>query len=131
MFVNTNPNPDRKIVGDCVVRAISILVSKDWEKIYVDLAIHGLLMHDMPSSNAVWGDYLKSKGYTRDILPHDLPVDYTVNDFCSDRICDKCILCVGLNGGTHVIACIDGDYFDTWDSGNENVIYYWHKKETT
>lgn len=29
----------------------------------------------------------------------------------------------------HVVAVVDGDYYDTWDSGNEIPIYYWMKGE--
>ena len=38
MFVYANPNPDNKVVGDCVVRAISILLDMPWEEVYDDLA---------------------------------------------------------------------------------------------
>ncbi len=122
-YIYTNPNPDKKAVGDCVIRAIAIISGEEWEKVYMDLAIHGLVMHDMPSSNAVWGDYLRSKGYKREMIPDG----YTVHDFCHDNICDRCILATG----THVIAVIDGDYLDAWDSGYEVPIYYWKRDDET
>ena len=37
MFINTNPNPEHKLVGDCVVRAIAILLDKTWEEVAVDV----------------------------------------------------------------------------------------------
>lgn len=122
-YIYTNPNPDRKAVGDCVVRAIAIISGEEWEKVYMDLAIHGLMMHDMPSSNAVWGDYLRSKGYSRELIPDD----FTVCDFCDKNICNRCILATG----THVIAVVDGDYLDAWDSGYEVPIYYWKRDDET
>jgi len=33
-----------------------------------------------------------------------------------------------LATGTHVIAVGDGNYYDTWDSGQEVPIYYWRKE---
>lgn len=57
MFVYANPNPDNKVVGDCVVRAISILLDMPWEEVYDDLAEQGRIMHDMPSSNEVWSSW--------------------------------------------------------------------------
>lgn len=82
-------------------------------------------MGDMPSSNAVWGAYLKSRGFKRYIIPNECPDCYTVKDFCKDHPKGHYI----LGTGTHVIAIIDGFYYDTWDSGELIPIFYW-KKET-
>ena len=54
-YIFCNPNPDRIIVGDCVIRGICILTNDSWENIYKDVCYEGLILHDMPSSNAVWG----------------------------------------------------------------------------
>lgn len=83
-FVFANPNPEGTYVGDCVIRAISIAKNSDWETTYVRICTQGLVMHDMPSSNRVWGAYLKSLGYTKHILPNECPDCYTVRDFCKD-----------------------------------------------
>lgn len=124
-FVFYNPNPSKELVGDCVIRAISILTSKNWESTYVDIVEHGALMYDMPSSNVVWGSYLRSKGYLREVIPNTCPDCYTVKDFCLDHPRGKYLLATG----THVIAVIDGNYYDTWDSGKKIPIYYYYKKE--
>lgn len=122
-YINYNPNPDRKLVGDCVVRAISCVLDLDWERVYMELAVQGFMMHDMPSSNDVWGHYLFSKGFRRYIVPDTCPQCYTVEDFCKDNPQFIGILATG----THVIAIKDGNYFDTWDSGSETPIYFWQK----
>lgn len=54
-----NPNPSKKLVGDCVIRAISAALNQTWDKTYVELAHEGLRANDMPTSNNVWGSYLK------------------------------------------------------------------------
>jgi hypothetical protein len=64
-YIEYNSNPSGKRVGDCVVRAISKILDYDWERTYTELALQGFMMHDMPSSNSVWGAYLKNKGYRR------------------------------------------------------------------
>ena len=34
MYKYYNPNPEHKLVGDCVVRAISKLTNSDWDTTY-------------------------------------------------------------------------------------------------
>lgn len=125
MFREYNNNPKGHYVGDCVVRAISKVMSRPWEKVYVELAIQGFMMCDMPSSNHVWGAYLMSEGYKRNIVPNTCPDCYTVADFVKDHETGKYVLATG----SHVVAVCDGDYFDTWDSGDEIPIYYWEEVE--
>ena len=121
-FVQANPNPRNGRVGDCVIRAITLATDSTWEKVYSELTAYGFMMGDMPSSNEVWGQYLKDKGFKRSIIPDDCPKDcYTIRDFCVDNPKGTYI----LGTGSHVVAVIDGDYLDTWDSGNEIPIYFW------
>ena len=67
-----NPNPESKFVGDCVVRALSFACNQDWDKTYLELATQGYLLKDMPSSNVIWGIYLKHKGFKRYVIPDKL-----------------------------------------------------------
>ena len=124
MYIEYNSNPENKLVGDCVVRAISKVTNQDWEKTYMEVCVQGFMMHDMPSSNDVWGTYLHNHGFKRYVIPDNCPDCYTENQFCLDYPDVKGILATG----THVIAVCCGDYFDTWDSGNEVPIYYWRKE---
>lgn len=120
MFVQYNPNPLRSSVGDCVIRAISKVLNNDWDSVYLDLAMCGFRMKDMPSSNAVWGEFLREKGFNRYIIPNTCPECYTVRAFCIDHPEGAYVLATG----SHVVTAIDGKYFDSWDSGDEIVIYY-------
>lgn len=123
MYIHKNNNPDGSYVGDCTIRAISEVLGYSWDKVYWDLAIKGNLLRDMPSSNNVWGAYLKGHGFRREIIPDSCPLCYTVKDFTYDNPKGKFILATG----THIIAVVDGDYIDTWDSGNEVPIYFWRQ----
>lgn len=116
-----NPNPAGKKVGDCVIRGICRLTGETWNTIYVGIATQGYGMHDMPSSNAVWGEYLRRYGYKRYVIPNVCPECYTVKDFCKDNPRGSFLLATG----SHVVAVVDGDYYDAWDSGAEVPIYYW------
>ncbi|MBO5701379.1 MAG: hypothetical protein J6S71_02965 [Clostridia bacterium] len=124
MFKKFNANPTGKQVGDCTIRAISTALGKDWEETYAEIVFEGFCLCDMPSANRVWGSYLKRLGYRRQIIPDDCPDCYTVADFCRDHPHGTYIL--AIHG--HVVCAKDGDYYDTWDSGDEIPIYYWERK---
>ena len=91
---------------------------------YLGITLQGYEMFDMPSSNAVWAEYLRRRGYKRYVIPDSCPDCYTVKDFCRDNPQGKFLLATG----SHVVAVKDGDYFDAWDSGNEVPIYFWTKE---
>ena len=125
MYSYYNANPYKIRVGDCVIRAISKALNQTWEDTYIDLTIQGYLMGDLLSSNAVWGAYLKIKGFTRDIISNDCPECYTIEDFCKEY--PKGTYVIGT--GTHAVCVEDGCVFDTWNSSGETPIYYYHKGE--
>lgn len=125
MYRQKNINPKGHYVGDCVIRAIAEATGEPWEKVYVELAVQGFIMADMPSSNHVWGTYLASKGYEREIIPNTCPDCYSIADFANDHPQGVFIVATG----THVVAVRDGKYIDTWDSGDEVPVYYWRSKD--
>jgi len=124
MWIYTNPNPTEKRTGDCVIRAISIITDESWEFTYMELCKEGLLMADLPNANAVWASYLKGLGYKKAIIPNTCPECYTAKDFCIDHPEGRYVLCTG----SHVIAVIDGNIYDAWDSSNEIPLYYFYKE---
>ena len=119
-----NPNPSSNLVGDCVIRALSLALNQDWDTTYLGVAMQGYEMDDMPSSNAVWGAYLRHNGFRRYIIPNECPDCYTIADFCKDNPNGLYVLATG----THVVTAINGNYYDTWDSGKELPIYYFVKE---
>lgn len=124
MFVYTNPNPSKKLVGDCVIRAVSIVLDQTWLETYDGITAFGRELRDMPSSNAVWDAYLRDKGYVKNVIPDTCPECYRVADFCWDHPSGDYLLATG----THVIAVLNGDYYDTWDSGDEVPIYFYERR---
>ena len=118
-----NPNPAGRFVGDCTIRAICKLTEQDWDAVYTGTSFEGFVKKDMPSGNSTWGAYLKRLGYRRYIIPNTCPDCYTVRDFCVDHPSGRYLLALDQ----HVVTVVDGDYYDTWDSGNELPIYYWTK----
>lgn len=123
-FIFVNPNPSQNLTGDCVIRAVSLLTKKDWETTYMEIVLQGFMMHDMPSSNEVWSAYLRKNGFERRAIPNTCPDCYTIKDFAIDNPIGEFMLATG----THVVAVKDGNYYDTWDSGNEIPIFYFKKE---
>lgn len=124
MYIFYNPNPQKLSVGDCTIRAISRVLNLSWKRTYLHLALQGFLMFDMPSANRVWGQFLKSKGFQKFQIPDTCPDCYSIRDFCYDY--PQGTYVVGT--GEHVVAVIDGNYYDSWDSGNEIPIYYFQRR---
>lgn len=91
----------------------------------MDLCDFGLAMADMPSANNVLSAYLRKRGFRRYVIPDSCPDCYTVHDFAADH--PRGCYVLALNG--HVVAVEDGHYFDSWDSGAEIPIYYWHRED--
>lgn len=125
MFVEFNLNPEKKIVGDCVVRAIALAMNQSWEDTHADLSMVSHFMHDMPSSNAVWGEYLSLNGYKRYVIPNTCPACYSIMDFAKDNPDGIYVVATG----SHVVTVWNGSYYDTWDCGSEIPIYYWRKEQ--
>ena len=123
-FSYYNPNPTGKNVGDCTVRAVSKALNQSWEKSYVGLALEGFILRDMPSANAVWGSYLKKRGFKRKIVSDVCPDCYTLADFALDN--PSGVFVVALS--EHVVCVLNGIVYDSWDSLNEFPLYFWYKE---
>ena len=125
MFIRHNINPKGRNAGDCTVRAISLVLNHEWDRTYINLCLQGFIAKDMPTANYVWGAYMKRKGFKRRAIPNECPDGYTVRDFCRDN--PNGVFLLALD--SHVVAVINGDYYDTWDSGDKTIIYFWTKEE--
>ena len=125
-WIPFNPNPQKKNVGDCTIRAVSRATNQEWNDSFAAMTAQAFRMKDMPSSNAVMRAYLKKKGFRRKTIPDTCPDCYTLNDFCEDH--PHGMFIVGVNNN-HVVAVNDGDFFDSFDSGDGFVTYYYERVE--
>lgn len=123
-YIEYNPNPAGRRVGDCAVRAISKALKIDWESAYLKLAMNGFAMGDMPSADSVWGATLRQNGFYRKSIPNSFPEDYTVKDFCRDYPYGTYVL--GFGG--HTATVVDGNLYDSWNSLNEIPQFFWYQK---
>ena len=124
VWIEYNPNPAGRNVGDCAVRAISKALNIDWETAYALIALNGYLMGDVISSNSVWGAVLRQHGFSRSAIPNTCPDCYTAEDFCMEN--PRGVYVLGF--GNHVATVVDGKLYDSWDSSKEIPQYYWRKE---
>lgn len=120
------PNPSKKLQGDCVVRAITKATGKDWDTVYIELCKIGLEIKAMPNDKDTWKKYLKDNGY----IYHKINVKRgsrrgTVAEFAEKNKKGTFILQIA----NHIVTCQDGYYYDTWDCGDYSLYGYWEKPE--
>lgn len=125
MWIQYNPNPVGRFVGDCSVRAISAALGISWEEAFDLITENARAMGDMPSSDSVWGSVLRQYGFYRLNIPNSCPDCYTVENFCIDY--PRGVYVLGFGG--HVATVIDGNLYDAWNSLNEIPQYFWYRKE--
>ena len=125
MWINWNPNPVAATVEDCAIRAVAAALDISWDDAFNDVSSMSKSLGTMPHSNAAWGAVLRKNGFYKKYLPDTCPDCYTVEDFALDH--PHGVFVLGCD--RHVVTLIDGDWYDIWDSGDEPVIYFWHRKD--
>ena len=124
MYKFLNLNPRNLITGDCAIRAIAKTLNGSWEDIYIGVCRKGMALYRIPTENGVWGAYLRDNGFVRESIGNTCPSCYTVRDFAFDH--SEGVFVLGLEN--HAVALIDGTWYDTWDCGDETVLYYWKER---
>ena len=114
-FIRYNANPFNNDTIDCVIRGISKVMDITWDEAYIRLFVKGYELKEIFSRNNVWSEFLEDNGYKQYLVPDMCPNCITVDEFSNTHTDGKYL----LGTGSHVIAVVNGDYYDTWDSGNE------------
>lgn len=120
-----NPNPKKQRVDDCTIRALCKVTSKDWSDAYSMLCAEGLYLCDIPTSNYVLGMVLRSYGFDQCAMPSIYPSCTKVSEFAYRHDSGSYVLVTE----EHVVSLIDGIYYDTADSGDETILYYFKRRE--
>lgn len=124
MWKYYNPNPVRSDAGDCTIRALTLALNMSWIDVFWDICKFAASKGDIPSSNLIWGEYLENHGFQVYRIPNTCPLCYTIRDFCRDN--PKGLFVLGT--GSHVVTVMDGDYYDTWDSGDKVPVYCFRER---
>lgn len=125
-FIPYNPNPLGKAAEDCTVRAISKLTDSTWDNAYFTVMIGGYLEKTMPDQKSAINTLMEYLGFKRYEIPDTCPKCYTIKQFTRDFPRGSYMVATG----SHVVAVIDGNYYDAFDSGNEVPLNYWRKEKT-
>ena len=124
MWIYANPNPKNKQVPDCVIRAICIALNKPWLEVSDELYSVARREYSVTCDDHIWGRYLYSRGFEPFLLPFNCPECVTINEFTKYYPVGRYI----IGTGKHAVAIIDGNYYDSWDSGNEIPNFFWRIK---
>lgn len=125
-----NANTNNKDTNDCVARSISLALGIDYDEVKRGLkkVAHKL---NLPS----WNYFDGFTQYIREHVGYNIkwrkPAEWfhkslTVKEFSQKLdIGTYLLLCGKAEGSTsHMVACIDGNYYDSWDSSNRIVSYF-------
>lgn len=74
----------------------------------------------MPSADSVWWALLERYGFEYRGLVNTCPGCFTVSDFARAHPTGMYV----LGPLSHAVAVINGEYWDTWDSGDTVPTYY-------
>lgn len=125
LFIYYQPNKKdlKDNYGDCVIRSLTKVTGKSWLEVFDEL---------IPISREEQCPYNCKPCYEK-YLTENLNMMYngisnkkgskrpTVKSFAKDHPTGTYILRVA----NHVVAVVDGHYYDTWDSGDKSLYGYW------
>ena len=124
MYKYYNPTPlGRRTVGDCAVRAVAKAIGVSWDEAHDMLSDMSKKMGTVMNDNDVISAVLRMHGFYKEGFPWTCRDCYTVREFARDNPVGTYV----VGTGSHVITVINGDYYDTWRSGDESIIYFWTK----
>ena len=110
--------------GDCVVRALTKLLNMEWLEVFNELIPIASDLQCMPNSKPCYERYLKSKGFEYHGISNKKGTKRpTVDRFAKDHKEGAYFVRVA----NHVVAVVDGVYYDIWDSGECKMYGYWVK----
>ena len=124
MYVKYQPNPQNRKTDDCVIRALTKALGVDWDTASIYAIVQQIRDSDIYVKNYVWGNLLLRNGFTKHHLPDTCSDCYNIKDFCEDHKMGMYV----LGTGDHVVTVVDGDYYDSFDSGEMIPIVYYRKE---
>lgn len=121
-----NPNPQKREVGDCVVRALCAATGRTWDEVFSDLSRIAFRLKCMPNDQIAYREYLTENGWVRTPISNKKGSKRPTVEEMAKRSADgQVYLCEVAN---HLVTAKEGAYFDTWESGYKSLYGFWTKK---
>ena len=110
--------------GDCVIRSLTKVLDKSWHEVFDELVPIARECQCMPNMRTAYEIYLERKGFKYVGISNKKGTKRpTVESFTKAHKHGTYILRVAH----HLVASVDGMYFDTWNSGSKSLYGYWEK----
>ena len=124
-YYQPNKKDLKDTYGDCVIRAFTKVLEKDWIEVFDDLVLIAREFQCMPNQKKAYEQYLINNGFEYIGISNKKGSKRpTVDSFTKQNKAGTYILIVA----NHIVPCVDGIYYDTWDSGEKSLYGYWAKK---
>jgi hypothetical protein len=109
-----NPHPKGLRVGDCVKRCFTKVLNKDYMEVQKLLnQIKNEIGSDKYNENRVWKELIKRNKFKKLSFPAVKGQD-RMNGHTFTELYPKGTYILRMAG--HLVACVDGIIYDTWDS---------------
>ncbi|MCH5163566.1 MAG: hypothetical protein J1F36_00960 [Clostridiales bacterium] len=120
-YENKNINPKGKKTGDCVVRALSLAMGRDYVDVYRELFDISLLTGYIINDKRVEEKFLAKHGFVKHKQPKKPSgKKYLIGEI--DKLCrDKVIV---ISCAHHLTVVLDGTLIDSWDCRGKCISNY-------
>lgn len=125
-FIKYNNNPYGRLTGDCVIRAISLAVNKDYNEVLSEIVEICKTTGYYVTDYNCYKKYLAQNGF-RIMFTHKGLTVKEIVELCSND--NKNVTLVMRMSSRHVTVSKNGKVYDTVDCLSYPVNFYWMKME--
>lgn len=124
IYYQPNKKQSSKGTSDCVIRALTKVMGKEWLEVFDDLTVIAREAQTMPNNKECYTKYLTDNNFKYTGISNKKGTKRpTVYSFAKEHKNGTYFVVVA----NHVVAVVDGAYYDTWDSGECCLYGYWEK----
>ncbi len=121
-YENRNVNPKGKKTGDCVVRALSVALKRDYLDVYAELFDISVNTGYIVNDKRVEEKFLARHGFVKHKQPKKPSgKKYTIAEL--DKLCKNDVIVVSC--ARHLTVVIDGVLIDNWDCRGKCISNYY------
>ena len=125
-FVYYQPN-DKDIkddYDDCVIRALCKAMNKTWLEVFDILMAKARKLQAPAESKPTYTEVLSEHGFKYYGVSNAKGTKRPTVKQHAAKSKEPCVMVVA----NHLVACQDGKFYDTWDSGEKSLYGYWVKE---